>query len=226
MGNYALSDFKAQLKLRLGNRDDLASPIDYLTTFVNQAYIDLATKNKFWGLRKNFRFPELETSSPLTTTAHVAYIAGPSDMLYPISVWDSTQDKRLPRISWSNYLSRSGRATTSSEGAPSYWTRYGDSIYFYATPDTTYTENLYYRKIPAVLSNTTDKTVLDAAWDEIILDLATIKGFESIQEFDKVGSWEKILTDKLPDRIGIYDKEDLSRQDIFTPSIIYINNEY
>lgn len=221
MGTYSYTQFQAYLKTRLGNRDDVESPTNYLGIWTNAAYLDLTTKNRFWGLKRNFSFPQLITTAAKTTTDGVAYVTAPADALIIYYVRDTTSDARLRRIAFEEYTNKSGTADTDAEGAPTLWTRFGGNLYIYPTPDAAYVLSVFYRKIPAVLSGASDTTAIDASWDDIILDLATIKGYTWLQQYDKAEMVRKQLLADLADKMGIYDKEDNSRRDIMTPDPNY-----
>ena len=222
MGNWSYTNFQAYLKTRLGNRDDVESPVNYLGIWTNSAYLDLTTKNRFWGLKRNFDFPQLRAvDSTKSTSDGVAYVAAPTDTLIIYQVRDTTSDSRLRRISFEEYTNKSGTADTDAEGVPTLWTRFGTYVYVYLTPDATYALNIFYRKIPAVLSGVGDTTAIDASWDSTILELATIKGYTWLQQYDKAEMARKQLLADLADKMGIYDKEDNSRRDIMTPDPNY-----
>ena len=171
MGNYTLENFTDYLKFNLGQRTDIAS---YLDNWVNQAYLDLTTKNKFWDLKvpSNFDYPELRTSTTKSTTAGTAYVTTPTDCLYIRHIHNDTSDMKLDKIKFMEYVRDTGRAATSSRSKPLQWIRDGSNIYLYPTPDATYTLSVYYRKKPAVLTAGA-KTVVGSEWDEPILWLAT-----------------------------------------------------
>jgi hypothetical protein len=226
MGDYTLTTFKAYLKVRLGNTTALDTPTDYLTPIVNSAYRSLTTKNKFWGMRKQFYFPQLEVNTSENTTDGTAYIAVPSDALMTRYLYNTTSDTYLSQVPFDRYVKTSGRATASSEGAPTTWIRRGGYYYLNPTPDATYAISVFYRKIPAALSGASDVTLIDSSWDPIILEYAVVKGYQWLQQYDKAEVVRKELTEELSDKFGTYEKEDETKEVNWTPSPQYYDFEY
>lgn len=218
-GTFTFANFVDYLTMMFSERTDLASvgAVNFYEKWVNMAYIRLTTRNRFWGLKKSFYFPELEvTSSALNTTAGTAYIVTPTDGLIIRDVWDSTNDVRLNNISHGTYIEYPGRAVTASRGKPTEWVRQGVNIYLYPTPDATYAMYAYYRKVPAVLTST-NTTVIGKEWDEVILQMAYIIGKEWLGEYDKAEAQKKELAESLAGIIGVYDSEEMARRDIAKP---------
>lgn len=224
MGTYTLENFETYLTLELGQRGDISTLVD---RWINTAYIDFCTRDKFWGLRipKKFKFPELDSSQPDVTADGTAYISTPSDCLYVYTVHDDTNDKDLAGISWRSYLKKSGRATTTSENKPTKWVRSGSRIYLSPTPDAAYAVTTYYRKIPIVLA-TGAVTVIQSIWDEPILKLAVIQSLMRLKEYDKAkiekAEWMEMMAAKL----GIYENEPIDREEFFAPDIQDIDYRY
>ena len=218
-GTWTLDNFVDYLTAMFGERTDLASVggVNLYEKWVNLSYIRLATRNRFWGIKKDFYFPELEvTSSALSTTAGTASVTTPADALIVREVWDSTSDVRLDNIPHSKYIAYTGRAVTASRGKPTEWVRQGTEIFLHPTPDGTYVIYAYYRKIPAVLTSST-KTVLSVAWDEVILQMAYIIGKEWLGEYDKAEAMKKDLAESFAGIIGIYDLEEMARRHVAKP---------
>ncbi|MCK4829940.1 hypothetical protein KA005_80200, partial [bacterium] len=156
-GTFTFANFTDYLQIMFGERSDLSEvgSVNLYQIWINQAYIRLTTRNRFWGIKKSFYFPELEVdNSGTNTTAGTAYVTTPTDALIVREVWDSTSDVRLNNIPTSKYVSYPGRAVTASRGKPTEWLRRGKYIYFHPTPDAVYSMVVYYRKVPAVLTGT------------------------------------------------------------------------
>jgi hypothetical protein len=215
-GTYTFAEFVDYLTMMFGERTDLASvgAVNFYQKWVNMAYIRLTTRNRFWGIKKNFYFPELEvTSSALNTTAGTTYIVTPTDALIIRDVWDSTNDVRLNNISHTKYIKYTGRAVTASRGKPIEWVRQGANIYLYPTPDDAYAMYAYYRKVPAVLTGT-NTTAIGKEWDEVILQMAYVIGKEWLGEYEEAATMKKDLAESFAGIIGIYDSEEMARQQI------------
>jgi hypothetical protein len=180
MGTKTFSEFKDDLKFGLGQRDDLAS---YLGGWVNTAYRTLTTGNRFWQIKRNFRFPELEASDTATTVAGTAYVSTPSGAMVVQRVHDTTNDVKLNKIGWGTYVGYTGRASSTSRGKPSEWARRGDYIYVHPTPDDEY-------EIPSwtwnvVQASGCDEIVRDGqGWYDLIQTLTMLAEFHSTDEDD------------------------------------------
>lgn len=218
-GTFGFDDFTDYLQIMFGERSDLTSVggVNLYEKFINLAYIRLTTRNRFWGIKKSFYFPELEVdNSGADTTAGTAYITTPTDALIVREVYDSTTDVRLNNIPFSKYIGYTGRAVTASRGKPTEWVRRGTYIYLHPTPDATYSMYVYYRKIPAILTGT-NATVIGTEWDEVILQMAYIIGKEWLGEYDKAEAMKKDLAESFAGIIGIYDLEEMARRPKATP---------
>jgi len=207
MGTWDYDRLKAELKLRMGQRTDFTSPIDWYGRWINNGYMNLCTRNRFWGLRRNFDFPEMETRSSATTTAGTAYVSVPADCLIIRDVFHYTDDARLNHIGWDEYVKRTGKSTTASRGAPTEWVRSGSYIYLSPTPDATDTLYIYYRKRPTLLSLGTDVTALGAEWDEIIVRMAALQAWLQLGDQVRLKTEKEELQDMLGGLLGIYNQE-------------------
>ena len=215
MGILKYTEFKAELKLQLGQRTDLDSlgGVDYIGQWVNRAYLTLTTKNKIAGVSRRFYFPELETSTASTTTDGDSTINVPSDCMVIRHIWDSTNDKKLRNISFDKYLSYTGRTDTTKENEPTRWVRNEDYIYLYPTPDDSYTLYIYYRKRPTVMSDDNDTTAIGAEWDEAILQLAVIQSLRRLKQYDQAKDEENAWEDLVRGIMEIYYQEELDAKE-------------
>lgn len=231
MGVKTFETFQSELLLELGNRTDLDN---HKGNLINTAYITLTTKNRFWGLNRDFYFPELETSGTTSCTDGTAWVQTPARCLFVREVWDSTNDVHLKKISWNDYVGRAGRTDSTAEGDPKYWVvrdATGSNnayklIWLYPTPDGAQGITMYYRKIPAILEDDDDVTAIGVEWDEIILQLAAIQSHVKLGEFDKAEYKKKEWIEMVSGIIGIYDKEDLARKDVRSIKQGYIDRPY
>lgn len=210
MGTLSFSDFQTYALFQLGGptRTELLSPTNYVARWINDAYSDLTTKNRYMGLRKNFVFPELEVSTTSSTVDGRAYVSVPTDCLIVRHVYDKTNNVKLGRINWYNYVSYTDRATTTSEGKPSEWVRSSGSLYLHPTPDAIYALDIFYKKKVAVLSASADKTIIGDEWDNIIVQLAVIKGNQWMNDWDKVKLLKAEWLETVSGMLGIYDNEE------------------
>uniref|UniRef100_A0A6M3XW59 Uncharacterized protein n=1 Tax=viral metagenome TaxID=1070528 RepID=A0A6M3XW59_9ZZZZ len=220
MGDKTFAEFKSELVLNLANREGIDA---YTGGWINAAYLDLCTKTKFWSLQipKKFLFYELQATVNANTIDGTAYIATPSDCVSIYAVWDSTSDVKLKRINLRQYINYVGREDVDSEDTPARYVRSGGNIYLHPTPDAVYAMRTYYRKRPAVLTGT-DKTIIGAEWDEVILDLATIKGMMKLRMYDDYKIWKIEWIESVSAKMGMYDSERDDTRDILKPDIAYI----
>lgn len=236
MGSLNFSEFKAELKLQIYQRDDLdsVSGVDYIGEWVNRAYIDFTTRDRFWELRfpADFYFPELEViDASKSTSDGVAYVDTPAKTLLVRWVWDSTNDYKLTRFeSWIKYIEKTGRATAASEGKPTKYIRVAgggtDRIYLYPTPDTAYSLEIGRRKIPAELTGT-DVTAINEIWDEPILKLAVIQTLMRLKEYEKARIEKAEWIDMVRSKVDVYSQEyrDAKKAKII-PDITYLDFRY
>jgi len=87
------AELKSYLKFQFGNRTDLESvdSENMYGVWINMAYQNLTTRNRFWSLNRNFKFPELrDTDTSQTTTDGTAYVNVPSGAVVIYNVLDTT----------------------------------------------------------------------------------------------------------------------------------------
>jgi len=230
MGSYQFSTFKAYLKLMMGQRKDVENvgSTNMYEVWINAAYKDIATKKTLLGTRAGFYFPQLETvDDSQSTTDGTAYVDVPSDCLTVRQIYDATNDRELSYIPPQTYFGYTDRSDTSAEGQPTEWTRHGTKIYLHPTPDDSYTLHIYYKMIPSELSNPTDTTVLDDAWDEPILYLAAYKACVWLPGKDEdAKKYKEAFLDQVAGLVGLYDSEEEARTGRFKPSIMYREGGY
>lgn len=215
-GIKTFAAFVDEVELAFGQRTDIATVAG---GWVNDAYFRITCSNEIFGQRINSYFPTLEIeSAALSTVDGTKYVTTPTDCLFIRHVWDSTNDVKLDKISLADYIQRSGRSVAASEGAPTQWVRRSsatkgeDKIYFYPTPDAVYSMIAYYRAKPAILTGT-DTTVIGFEWDEAIVSLACAIGAKRLQMYDTAKIFEEDFKNIIVGLNGIYDNEDLDKED-------------
>lgn len=189
MGSLAFDDMKDYVKLRCGQRTDLeeigSDDVNYYGIWVNQAYKQICSSERLFGLRYPVYHPQLETSTTTTTTDGTAYVSVPSGALIVRQIDDTDDDVTLDWISWKTYLEYTDRSDTTAEASPREWTRGGSNLYLHPTPDSTINLEIWYKKVPTSLSGTST-TSIGSEWDEPIVALATLKAHQYLGEWDKV----------------------------------------
>jgi hypothetical protein len=231
MGAYTLQNFTDYLKFELGKRDDLEGTPNYLQLWVNAAYRDICTRDRFWGLRvpERFEFAELVVDdNSYATAAHVPYIVSPANCSYIKQVFDVTSDRILRHFSsWRQYVEKTGRASASSEAAPTKWIRETEGkIFLWPTPDAVYAMTVSYRKIPDELTNVGDKTAIPKDWDDIVLKLAVVQSMMRLKQYDMAKNEKENWLDMMASKIGLRSREDKANRDFFKPDMAYKRFEY
>jgi len=227
MGDWGFDDFKKYLKFQLGQRTDYEAATDdaenLYGVWVNLAYRELTTARKILGQEYNFRFPQIETSTDKTTTDGTAYIDVPTGATYIHDIFDETNNRWLEPIPWREYVKYTDRDDTNAEGDPTQWVRRGSYIYLHPTPGTTDdTIRVYHGKVVDNLEGT-GVTSIGAEWDEIILQIALLKGLRWTNEYESLDTEAKALSLMLDQMIGLYKKEELGRNMFVHPSPTYIH---
>jgi hypothetical protein len=213
--------FKNRLQFALGGWDEDAT---YLDVWINRAYIDLTTVNKFvrWKLPWYFDIPKLDKSTTINTTQNQDYIALPSDLLFIINVKDTTNDTDLkPKdIRWID----KNKSSTASE--PTYYARFGSNLYFDCPAGGTYAIEIKYRKRIALLSANGDEPELDDEWQEAMLILAKYYAYSDLLEFDKAREMKTQFIEFVREHLGILERETMDKEGKIKPAWRYISGGY
>ncbi len=214
MGDKTFTLFQSDLTMSLGNRDDISA---YVGNWTNVAYLTLTTQGRFWGLKRDFYFPELETSESKNTSDGVNYIAIPTDALVVRSLFNTTSKIKLNNMALSKFLAYTDRADTSAEAAPNEWLRQGSSLYLHPTPDTVYAVAVHYRKRPAALAAAGATTVIGAEWDEPISLLATAQSWLRLRNYVEYKAIKEEFIQAVSGLMGLYFQEEADRRDYMRP---------
>jgi len=221
LGVKTYTQYETELKLEIYNRDDLQSPVNYYQRWLNEAYLDIVS-------RKDLYFPILEELHEAQTTDGTQYVEAPSNTLFVRTVFDKTNTVKLRKVSWLKYISYPDRYDTTAEGSPNKWTHAGGGtgsgrIYLYPTPDDAYDLELPHRKKPPVLSGSSDVTLLGSEWDVIILKTAVWQTLTKLKEYEKAAQEKEVVDEMIRNLRGIYDRENIDRNDILQPHQAYLN---
>lgn len=186
MGLITLTEAKAKLLVRFQNRTEFQSigSVDYFGTWLNDALMQITAADRLPFAKRGIRFPELETSAPLSTADGVPYVTTPGDCLKVLHVYDKTNGKRLDWIPLKQYVDYTDRSDTGAEGPPSEWHRTGLRIYVHQTPDSIYVLEVWYKKRHPLWEGD-NPTIIGTEWDEPILELAAYKAHSWVGEFDR-----------------------------------------
>ncbi len=175
------STMQTHVKRNLGNRSDIN---DLIKDWINGAYLDIVTTGR---LPEIGRFgpipcPSLDDTTDLSTVASQDTITEPTNLIFPISLRDTTNGRPLLRrgIRWID------RHKSISEGQPRVYARFGGEFVLDPTPDDVYTIQCRFRKkvTADVLSASDDTPVVDPSFHEIIVFGATFRGAAAHQRTD------------------------------------------
>jgi hypothetical protein len=217
MGTWNLSDFKSILKLRMGNSDVWDA---YYGDMVNSAYKYLCSLDTIPGTKKKLVFPDLDSAELKNTVYGQTYVSTPSATLYVNEVYDRTNNTHLEWIPYVQYASKSDTATTTAYGKPTLWTRRGDYIFLYPTPDAVYSIAVDYRGLPAnmTISDTTD---LATEWDNVVLELAVFTARNWIGEPEKAKIAKDLAFELASGICDVYNNEEKARRESVRPDPAY-----
>jgi hypothetical protein len=198
MFNYA--SFKTELRARLGNRNDLE---DRLDRWVNYAITELM-------LSPRFMFFELDKKDTFTTVIgqREYTLHDFADLWHILDIRDMTNERKLLRTHWS-YLDKVMNTT----GQPTRYYRFGYDLVLDMIPDGEYVMQLRYRKRPIDASAANpDFEGLGTEWEEMLLTLAAVKGFEALKQTEQAANMRGLFEQKVAtmnDVLGLedYDSE-------------------
>jgi len=220
-GDITFAEFKQRLQFRFGQMSELTSvnSENLFGIWINLAYKELTSKNKFWDVNYKFDFPELKTSDATQDTVDgTQYISVPTGCLYVIGVEDTENDCYLTWKPWSWFMDQRGRADTAQEGQPKFWARYGAYIYLNPTPDAAYDMAVWYRKRVSELSDDDDVTEIGEEWDDVVFELAVYRGLRWLGQWEEAKSAKEAVAELLKGLSGIYDNEKRSLNERIRPS--------
>lgn len=222
-GQMQFSEFSSELLFELGDNTE-TDP--YRNDWINRAYRTLTTQNEFFGKKIPLYFPELETFSTDTTGDGTLSVDVPDDCHFIRTVWESSSDVKMINISWRDYIERTGRASSGSRGAPTLWTRRGDKVYFYTTPDSAYGVTIYYKKHITEMTADTDTTEIGEEWDESVLKLAVIQSMYRLKRYEDAKNEEDVFLSMVSGAASAYNHEAEDRESRRYPAPAGVHNEY
>jgi len=192
---------KTEVLNRLGGRTDLASRSE---VWINDAYYELL-------MHPRFNFFELDKAATASTAANVRSYDLPTDIWYILDIRDNTNNRKLIRSHWDRF-DRLSRPT----GQPQRYARFGTTVEFDPTPDAVYTLIVRYKFRPVTLV-TGASPIVPREWDEIITVMATIKGFEALEQPDKAALQRQLLESLLAIRLDVPQLEDADAESAIMP---------
>lgn len=180
MGTLTRSELEAEITSNLGERTDVSSRLPSILN-IAQERIDRAHS-----------FPELETSVELSSTASTKTLDLPTTPRDVISarLEDSSNSRKLafiPPRRWDRFFPY---PETYTEGRPSHYTVWGDTMELWRVPDDDYSILVRYISRPTAFSSGSDIASDFLGKDDIIIAFATGWLFRSLGSEDKARSWE------------------------------------
>lgn len=192
-----------EVSARLGNRNGIDARI---AQWINDAYFELLLSPKF-------RFHELERSSSLTTEVGVIAYELPTDLWHILNLRDETNGREIRRNDWINLDRR-----RNTDGTPNKYTRFGTTIELDPTPDSIITMVLRYKVRPAELVSG-GTPIFGREWDEILITMATTKGFDALEQTAQAMQQRQLLEAILAPRMDLLELEDPSAEIAMQPRL-------
>jgi len=172
---------------RLGGRSDIAARIG---RWINYAYLELL-------MQPRFSFFELDKTSDnailaATPSFDLSTIA---DFWFLLHLADTTNSRRLER---SHIKVLDDLITTT--GQVQRFARFGPIAYFDPIPDANFTLRVRYRRRATPLVSGTAFDDLGDEWEEPLVTLSVVKGWEALDQRDKASEQRQLLEPMLAAR--------------------------
>jgi hypothetical protein len=198
---------QTEVTARLGNRNDIASRVG---RWINYAYYELL-------MNPRFNFFELDSIADFYTVPNQSYINVanlPTDFWHILGIRDVTNNRKLRRSHWQVF-----DRLTPTFGQPTRYSRFGPNIEFDPIPDLVYLNQMRYRARPPELADNTNYSALGIEWEEPLITLSTIKGFEALEQPEKAAAQRQMLEPMLQTREDVPMLEDEDNENAIEPAI-------
>ena len=188
-----------EVTARLGGRTDLASRIG---RWLNYAYAELL-------LNPRFSFHELDLVATFNTVIGQKDYFLPDYGLTNVNFWfilnlrDNTNELHLTKTHY-QVIDRIQQVA----GRPNRYYRFNNSITLDPIPDGVYLMQLRYRSRPPELTGGTGFSELGFEWEEPLVVLSTVKGWEALDNRDKAAEQRQLLEPMLQSRQDVPQLED------------------
>ena len=190
-----VTQIEQEMSWRLGNRSDISVR---LLTWLNDAYFELLMTPRFtffqidnsysWTALKGVYIYPVSTSTP--------------DLWFILDMRNEMYQTKLKRKDPSEF-----DRTWRMDGIPERYTRFGDHIELYPTPDMDYQMTTRYRIRPPELVGGGEH-LLTREWDEVLLTMAVTKGWEALEQWDKAQSQKQLTELQLSRRFDAFQMDD------------------
>lgn len=178
---------KTEVLARLGNRTDINARVE---RWINYAYFELLANPRFY-------FYEIEDLAFFNTIANVGTyplfnISNGTLVWVILGVYDETNRQSLRKSHMIEFERRgqtymgSYYSPTPVVSKPTDYTRFSNAVILYPIPDGDYQITMRYRRRPSEASSTdTSFLGLKTEWEELLIALSTLKGFEYLGQTDR-----------------------------------------
>jgi hypothetical protein len=190
---------------RLGNRTDIASRS---TRWLNYAFFELV-------MNPRFSFHELDTSTTFVTVAAERNYTLPTDIWFILSLRDNTNSRKLKMTHWSEF-----DRITYTTGQPVRYAHFSNYVELDPTPDAAYTIQVRYRFRPSDEASGTAFVNLGTEWEEVIVNMATMKGFEALDQRAKAGELRQLIEIQLSTRQDAFQLDDMDSETTIMPALM------
>lgn len=158
----------------------------------NVARINMLINNALRELSRKVDFYQEETAYPFTTTAGMASYSWPTDLGKARFIADTSIRRTLQAVRM-----RQIDQAVAQSGRPYAYAVDGPGIVLWPTPDSTYSLNLRYFKLPDLLVNDTDVPALPDDYHQILTYYALSRAYEAEDDLEMASyyaqQWEKSL---------------------------------
>src|SRR6266850_2370105 len=187
---------KTEVGARLGNRTDISSRVE---RWINHAFFELL-------LNPRFSFFELDSLAMFATVVGQASYALPAiaaNLWIILDIRDSTNFRHLERSHY-QVIDR----ITPSSGQPTRYYRFAQTVNFDPVPDGVFQIQLRFRVRPGDQGTGSNFASLGTEWEEPLILLSTIKGFEALDQPEKAGAKRQLFEALMPTRQDVPTLED------------------
>ncbi len=168
----SLGGFTEAVTAALGNPPEDLIGSGVITGLINDSYFEVA---------RRFRHRRMQRDSTFTTVSGTNEYGLPSDYFWMDLVRDETNNENLlPRS-----LAFIQSLNDGVNSQPLYWTTQDYNVILGKTPDGAYTLRRWYFARPARLADSTDRSVFEDEWDEIVKLGSEARGFYIMGEYDR-----------------------------------------
>lgn len=198
-----------EVTARLGNRTDISPRIG---RWVNYAFFELM-------LNPRFSFYELDQGpAPFNTVINkVSYDLSTiaPNLWIILDLRDNTNSRRIRRVHYTEI-----DKTTVTTGQPVRYYRYSSTINLDPTPDAVYALQLRFRMRPADFVPGSN-LLLGTEWEEPIITMATIRGFEALDMRAKAQELRMLLEPIMASRLDVPNLEAMDEEPTMQPTLLF-----